>query len=369
MYRYPPSHTFDRYVRKGSKDLSNIPLNYFSTPKDEKRNSSGGDELHSDFGVFEKTEVGEGETVHDFRNRKNYSEVFSLGNFFHTKRPKFKTKPQLGVFDGTLPHDSDVQIDDTHLESSNLFENPISESSPFESFHFQSSPFESSSFENTPHEISPFESSLLESLKPFENSKPFAHSKPIGSSKPLGISKPFGSYKPLGSFKPFGNHKPSENPKPYININLISNRLFNDLLKKRLVKIQKRKKLLDLPQVNDIRENYTSQSIDVDYGQQEADVSDVDTIFDESQDTSDRGKFIKLPIQTIKDKTKKLANKFLSLFTVIQFPNARCSAISAANEYEGFCYHSSQCSYFNGTAIGNCANGFGVCCVCKLSST
>lgn len=77
------------------------------------------------------------------------------------------------------------------------------------------------------------------------------------------------------------------------------------------------------------------------------------------------GKFLEKPWRAFKNKTMKIANKFLSLFTIIEFPNSRCQATSASSTYEGTCYHRAECENLNGTAIGQCANGYGVCCVCK----
>lgn len=79
----------------------------------------------------------------------------------------------------------------------------------------------------------------------------------------------------------------------------------------------------------------------------------------------DRSKFLEVPLQKLKNKTFTFANKLFSLFTIIQFPNSRCVANSASSEYEGTCFHASECTKMNGTAIGNCASGYGVCCVCK----
>lgn len=70
-------------------------------------------------------------------------------------------------------------------------------------------------------------------------------------------------------------------------------------------------------------------------------------------------------LMALKNKTMKFANKFFGLFTVIEFPNSRCQANSASSEYEGTCYHRTECENLNGTSVGECANGYGVCCVCK----
>lgn len=79
-----------------------------------------------------------------------------------------------------------------------------------------------------------------------------------------------------------------------------------------------------------------------------------------------QSKFLEEPWRAFKNKTMKFAKKFLSLFTIIEFPNSRCQATSASSVYGGTCYHRSECESLNGTAIGQCANGYGVCCVCKF---
>jgi hypothetical protein len=53
----------------------------------------------------------------------------------------------------------------------------------------------------------------------------------------------------------------------------------------------------------------------------------------------------------------------LSLFTIVQFQNQGCAASSGDN---GTCVTSAECSDRGGVASGPCANGYGVCCVCKL---
>ena len=52
----------------------------------------------------------------------------------------------------------------------------------------------------------------------------------------------------------------------------------------------------------------------------------------------------------------------LSLFSIVQFPNQQCTGASSSSTY-GTCYTSSECSAKGGSADGNCAAGFGVCCV------
>ena len=57
----------------------------------------------------------------------------------------------------------------------------------------------------------------------------------------------------------------------------------------------------------------------------------------------------------------------LSLFSIVQFPNQQCAGSSSSSTY-GTCYTSSECSSRGGSADGNCAAGFGVCCVISTST-
>jgi len=59
--------------------------------------------------------------------------------------------------------------------------------------------------------------------------------------------------------------------------------------------------------------------------------------------------------------------KALSLFSIVQFPNQQCAGSSSSSTY-GTCYTSSECSSRGGSADGNCAAGFGVCCVISTST-
>lgn len=80
----------------------------------------------------------------------------------------------------------------------------------------------------------------------------------------------------------------------------------------------------------------------------------------------DKSKFLEVPLNKLKTKTINFAKNLFSLFTIIQFPNSRCLANSSVSgSYEGTCYHATECAKLNGTAMGFCAKGFGVCCVCK----
>jgi len=61
---------------------------------------------------------------------------------------------------------------------------------------------------------------------------------------------------------------------------------------------------------------------------------------------------------------EKLAKHF-SLFSVVTFGNEECTSSSsvAGGATAGTCYSSTECSDKNGMSAGNCASGFGVCCV------
>lgn len=55
--------------------------------------------------------------------------------------------------------------------------------------------------------------------------------------------------------------------------------------------------------------------------------------------------------------------KLFSLFTIVQFNNTECNATSTTGSYQGVCYTASECDEMMGTAVGDCAEGYGVCCV------
>jgi len=58
--------------------------------------------------------------------------------------------------------------------------------------------------------------------------------------------------------------------------------------------------------------------------------------------------------------------KQFSLFSIVTFKNTECDATSTTN-LKGVCMTSSECSG-KGTADGNCAASFGVCCVIRVST-
>jgi len=57
-----------------------------------------------------------------------------------------------------------------------------------------------------------------------------------------------------------------------------------------------------------------------------------------------------------------------SLFSIVQFPNQACSSTSGTYG-NGTCFTANECSANGGTAQGNCAAGFGVCCVFSVSAS
>jgi len=70
-------------------------------------------------------------------------------------------------------------------------------------------------------------------------------------------------------------------------------------------------------------------------------------------------------------KQEERNDRMFSLFSVVQFKNDPCTSndkISSAstNYRNGTCVTSSECIERSGSAKGNCAAGFGVCCVQKL---
>jgi len=56
-----------------------------------------------------------------------------------------------------------------------------------------------------------------------------------------------------------------------------------------------------------------------------------------------------------------------SLFTIVTFPNDQCTTTSSTTT-KGTCLTSTECSSKSGSSDGNCASGFGVCCLFKTST-
>merc|ERR1719219_380257 len=59
------------------------------------------------------------------------------------------------------------------------------------------------------------------------------------------------------------------------------------------------------------------------------------------------------------------AEKALSVFTVVKFPNTACA--SGTSGRNGSCYTASECAAKGGSSSGSCASSFGVCCVFEKS--
>lgn len=59
--------------------------------------------------------------------------------------------------------------------------------------------------------------------------------------------------------------------------------------------------------------------------------------------------------------------RFLNLFSLIQVENLPClTAMKPLKQLSGTCFNENDCHNLGGTAVDRCANGFGVCCICKL---
>lgn len=52
-----------------------------------------------------------------------------------------------------------------------------------------------------------------------------------------------------------------------------------------------------------------------------------------------------------------------SVFTIVRFLNIPCSTPNG--RMTGVCFSANDCVRLQGTQIGTCASGFGVCCICK----
>jgi len=57
--------------------------------------------------------------------------------------------------------------------------------------------------------------------------------------------------------------------------------------------------------------------------------------------------------------------KFLSIFQIVKFANDACNATDGNF---GTCFTAAECTTKSGVATGNCASGFGVCCVAVVDS-
>jgi len=59
--------------------------------------------------------------------------------------------------------------------------------------------------------------------------------------------------------------------------------------------------------------------------------------------------------------------KAIALFNVVTFPNVECQSTKDTTN-KGTCFSSTECSDKGGSAEGNCASGFGVCCIVRITA-
>lgn len=58
--------------------------------------------------------------------------------------------------------------------------------------------------------------------------------------------------------------------------------------------------------------------------------------------------------------------RFLNVFSLIKFQNIPCATPnSLLTQLNGTCYNKIECNQLGGVVVAKCADGFGVCCVCK----
>lgn len=67
----------------------------------------------------------------------------------------------------------------------------------------------------------------------------------------------------------------------------------------------------------------------------------------------------------LKNKTITKIKQFLSIFTVVKFSNTECNSTNWSGTWQGVCLTNSECTQAHGLALGDCASGYGVCCVCE----
>ena len=63
--------------------------------------------------------------------------------------------------------------------------------------------------------------------------------------------------------------------------------------------------------------------------------------------------------------TKPFFFSVFSLFSIVTFQNQGCTSLDSTRN--GTCYTSTECQDKNGMVSGNCASGFGVCCLFLVS--
>ena len=73
------------------------------------------------------------------------------------------------------------------------------------------------------------------------------------------------------------------------------------------------------------------------------------------------------PATPVQQANSTRSGRIFSLFSIIQFPNLRCTSATSSTTY-GTCLTSSECTTATGTSGGNCAAGFGVCCIVSTTT-
>lgn len=75
--------------------------------------------------------------------------------------------------------------------------------------------------------------------------------------------------------------------------------------------------------------------------------------------------FFAASIAVNNDKAADRTKKHFSLFSVVTFKNDECTSESSltGGARQGTCYSTTECNDKNGMKSGNCASGFGVCCL------
>merc|ERR1712156_931828 len=68
---------------------------------------------------------------------------------------------------------------------------------------------------------------------------------------------------------------------------------------------------------------------------------------------------------SFQEENEQRDGKVFSLFSIVTFPNTGCSSQSVTGNKarNGTCYTATECAEKAGTVSGNCAAGFGVCCL------
>ena len=91
----------------------------------------------------------------------------------------------------------------------------------------------------------------------------------------------------------------------------------------------------------------------------------VDTAVETAEDSERDGKCKKSDFYNVKFLYFIKFISVFSIFQIVKFNNDHCNAIDGTI---GTCYTASECTAKGGEERGNCASGFGVCCVSKSLS-